>query len=86
MSENTICTTEACECGQGMYHNIVYEASETIDYLGLEDLNALETLPLGAIPDDGIAVDGPYEIDEDGDPNTSTRLLVFPAGAVLRIN
>lgn len=86
MSENTVCTTEACECGQGMYDNIVYRASETIDHLGLEDLNALESLPFGAVPNDGIAADGPYEIDEDGNSDTSARLIVFPAGAVLRIN
>lgn len=80
------CTTEACECGQGMYDNIVYAATETIDYLGLEDINALESLPLGALPNDGLSVDGPYEIDEDSNSDTSARLTVFPNGAILRIN
>lgn len=80
------CTTEACGCGQGMYDNIVAQATETIDYLGLTDKSALANLPLGALADDGLSVDGPYEIDEDGLPTTTARLVVFPNNAILRVN
>jgi len=83
---SVICTTEACGCGQGMYENIVAQATETIDYLGLTDKSALANLPSGALADDGIAVDGPYEIDEDGLPQTSAKLVVFPNNAILRVN
>jgi hypothetical protein len=69
-----------------MYDNIVAQATETIDYLGLTDKSALANLPSGALADDGIAVDGPYEIDEDGLPQTSAKLVVFPNNAILRVN
>jgi hypothetical protein len=69
-----------------MYDNIVAQATETIDYLGLTDKSALSNLPLGALADDGLSVDGPYEIDEDGLPNTTARLVVFPNNAILRVN
>jgi len=83
---SVICTTEACECGQGMYDNIVANATETIDYIGLTDANVLVSLPFGALPDDGLAADGPYEIDEDGLSETSARLTIFLDGAILRVN
>jgi hypothetical protein len=69
-----------------MYDNIVGQATETIDYLGLTDKSALSNLPYGALADDGIAVDGPYEIDEDGLPQTSAKLVVFQNNAILRVN